>query len=253
MIILNELQGDCRVLTFNHEKETNPFSREMMLALINALKEAEKCEHTKSIVLFGGQDRSFSAGGDFSEVVRLGAFEEISNMLHLIVDLYAEVLKVTKPVVSAIDNYAIGMGFQIAVLTDYRIASPRVQFFMPELKNGIACTLGGVLLEYLLGRSIMMDICYNCEKLEIQQCKDWGIVNEITENCVLSRAIEMANKYGAYPNEAFRNTKRVNNERFIQYLESARAGTIEAHYRTLSNKKHIDYMESILEGKTKIQ
>ncbi|MCP4124687.1 MAG: enoyl-CoA hydratase/isomerase family protein [Bacteroidetes bacterium] len=246
MKILKEFRDDCQVLTFNHQKPTNPFSIEMMTDLIVALKEAESCEKTNSIVLYGGDNRSFSAGGDFSQVLKLGTFEDISAMLHIIIDLYAEILKVTKPIVSAIDNYAIGMGFQIALLTDYRIATPQSQFLMPELKNGIACTLGGVLLEYMVGRKLMMDICYNCEKLTIEQCEKWGIVNEIAKDGLIQEAIERAGYYGSFPNDAFRNTKYVNNLRFIDHLESVRELTIEAHFKTLSNKKHVKYMESVI-------
>lgn len=249
MTVKSDQHGDIRLLTFNHAKPTNPFSTEMMNDLITALDEAETDAGTRGIVLYGGEGRSFSAGGDFSEVIRLGGEKEISDLLNLVIDLYAAVLKVTKPVVAAVDNYAIGMGFQIALLCDYRVATKGARFIMPELKNGIACTLGGILLEVMTGRKRMMDICYSCDPLPIKKVRKWGIVNEIVKENPVPRALEMAGYYAGFPNEAFRNTKYVNNLRFLQAMENVRELTVEAHFKTLSSRKHVAYMESVLKGK----
>lgn len=246
MLVKYTDHGQCRMIIFDHPKPTNPFSREMMNDLSDVLAKTEEDNDITSIILYGGDGRSFSAGGDFAQVIRLGDWESVSSMLNLIVDLYANILAVTKPVVAAIDNHAIGMGFQIALLADYRISTNRARFGMPELKNGIACTLGGVILEFMLGRKAMMDICYDCLNLSAEQCSHLGIVNDITDKNLIEAAIAKAEFYGSYPNNAFRNTKRLNNRRFLDVLEGAREGTVEAHYLTLSGKGHIDYMKGIL-------
>lgn len=251
MSIIATDQDNIRLLTFNHEKPTNPFSFEMMRSLMEHMHETDRDDDVQAVVLYGGEGRSFSAGGDFKQVIEVGTRDEVTAMLHLIIDVYVSILSVNKPVIAAIDGHAIGFGFQIACLTDYRLATEASKFFMPELKNGIACTLGGVILEYMLGRKIMMDICYDCEKLDIHDCERWGLVNKLVQDDLLGQAYEKARQYGSYPNETFRSTKRVNNARFIAAMEGCRAGTIRAHWETISKRNHVAYMETILKRRPK--
>jgi len=90
-------------------------------------------------------------------------------------DLYCGILQVTKPTVAAIDGYAIGVGFQVALCCDWRIATPDTQLLMWELKHGCACTVGGYMLERLLGRAAMMDIIYGCQAVPV----DWAAAHKL--------------------------------------------------------------------------
>lgn len=246
-ILLQEQTDHVLVLTFNHSKPQNPFSDELQLALIETLRKAEIDDTVHAVVLYGGYDRSFSVGGDFKEAVELGDPELIGKALNQVVDLYVEILKFNKPLIAAIDNHAIGMGFQIAILADYRIATQNTIFLMPELKNGVACTLGGVMTEYLFGRLVMQEICYEGNKVSLQDCLHWKLINEVTvkEN-ILMVAVEKARQYGNFPHNAFRGTKRVNNKRFIDVLEQTRQDTIDVHIDVFISKEHRQHMETIL-------
>ena len=175
MILIKEIRDDVLVLTFNHEKPQNPFSDALQEAILHALAQAEKDDYVKAVVLYGGQDRSFSVGGDFKEIIDKSTYEVVSKALTQVVDFYISILKFSKPIIGAIDNYCIGMGFQVSLCTDYRVVSDRAKFIMPELKNGVACTLGGLMLEYLIGRMNMIPICFDGEKIPLEDCKRFGI------------------------------------------------------------------------------
>jgi carboxymethylproline synthase len=250
-ILLKERRENILLLTFNHEKSQNPFSEALQDAVMAAIEDAEKDDEVAAIVLYGGEGRSFSAGGDFKEAVEMGDPEVIAFALNKVVDLYVTILRSTKPVVAAIDKHAIGMGFQVAILADYRICTEHTAFIMPELKNGVACTLGCAMTEYLFGRFVMQEICYEGNKIPSGSLLHLKLVNEITDaGSLLSRAIEKAQQYGAYPSKAFRGTKRANNARYIQILEDVRQQTIDVHTDVFISKEHRTHMENIL-GKNK--
>jgi carboxymethylproline synthase len=247
MILKRQLIDQVMVLTFNHEKIQNPFSEELYNAVLLALNEGEKDDKISAFVLYGGEDRSFSAGGDFKEIIDFCTFERVKLALDNIIDFYIGILKINKPIIAAIDNYCIGMGFQVALCADYRIASDRAKFIMPELKNGVACTLGGLMLEHLVGRLQMIPICFDGNKIPLEDCKRLGIANEIhLAEDVLNAAVERAAYYGSFPTMAFRGTKRVNNNRFVQALESVRVDTSLVHYSVFESNQHRKHMENII-------
>lgn len=247
MILKKQLHDKVMVLTFNHEKIQNPFSEELYIAVIDALKEGEQDDKVEAFVLYGGDERSFSAGGDFKEIIEYCTFDRVKLALDNIIDFYISILKITKPVVAAVDNYCIGMGFQVALCTDYRVVSDRAKFIMPELKNGVACTLGGLMLEFLIGRLQMIPICFDGNKIPLNDCKRLGIANEIhLAEEVLKIAIERAAYYGSFPTMAFRGTKRVNNLRFVNALEQVREETSIVHFSVFQSNQHRKHMENII-------
>ncbi len=247
MILHTQTMENVRLITFNHPKPTNPFSDALQDAVMAALDHADSDDSVQAIVLYGGKDRSFSAGGDFGEVVDMCDYDIVAELLGKVVDFYIHILNTQKPVIAAIDNYAIGMGFQVALCTDARIASDRTKFKMPELKNGVACTLGGYMLDYCIGRFHTQTICYDCHTLDLSYCKSLGIVTDIVpEDQLLAAAIAKAQDYASYPTLAFQRTRASNNRRFIEVLEKARKATIEDHAAVFTSKQHQNYMHSIL-------
>jgi len=247
MIVIAEKIDEVKLLTFNHPKTTNPFSDALQDAVMENLDIADNEEDTKAIVIYGGKDRSFSAGGDFGEVVDMCDYDTVARLLGKVVDFYIHILKTKKPIIAAIDHHAIGMGFQVALCSDVRIASQRAKFRMPELKNGVACTLGGYMLDYCIGRFHNQMICYDCNTLDLEYCKMLGIISEIVaEDQLLLSAINKAKHYASYPALAFMRTRASNNRRFIEILEKARKDTIEDHAAVFMSKQHQNYMNAIL-------
>jgi enoyl-CoA hydratase/carnithine racemase len=121
---------------------------------------------------------------------------------------------------------------------------------MPELKNGVACTLGCAMTEYLFGRFIMQEICYGGNKIAMEKALHWKLVNEHADaHSLLQRAIEKAAEYAAFPSKAFQGTKHINNRRYIEILENARQDTVDVHTDVFMNREHKNHMENILKRK----
>lgn len=247
--LLFEVDDRVAKVTFNREKDTNAFSRTMTLELTQVCRllaeDAASAEpEVGALVLTGGVGRSFSVGGDFHDVSALEEETQIRSYLGEIIDLYIAILKIDVPVVAAIDRFAIGQGLQVALTTDWRVGSSKCQLQMPELKNGVACPLGSITLEFLLGRARMLELILDCGFLDAHTSRSYALLNQVVaREELLSAADVVARKLLAFPRTSFVATKRIQNRRFIEAIESVREGSSRAHVEAFSKrtgKKHFD-------------
>ncbi|MCE9572554.1 MAG: enoyl-CoA hydratase/isomerase family protein [Deltaproteobacteria bacterium] len=247
-LIHEELDGIVRV-QFNREKSTNAFSREMTLELTAVCKQlqadaASASRRIHALVLTGGTGRSFSVGGDFNDVSRLAEETQIRTYLGEIIDLYIAILEVDIPVIAAIDRYAIGQGLQVALMADWRIGAHSCQLQMPELKNGVACPLGAILLEVLLGRAKMQELVFDCEMIDAPAARAHGLLSQLAATDDLqAAALAMAKRLAAYPRTSYVATKRIQNQRFVAALEQVREPSSQAHVAAFLERtgaKHFD-------------
>jgi len=179
-----------------------------METLGSALIEADKEDSVEAIVITGGERRDFSAGGDFKEVSQMRTVNEVVSWIDRIIKLYTTILSVSKPVVGAISGYAIGVGFQVAMLCDLRVGSEKTEFIMWELQKGIACTLGGFMLKKCVGRCHMLDMVYGCGSVKADQAIRIGLLNQIAaEEDLIDESVNLAGKLADYPSVPFQYTK----------------------------------------------
>lgn len=244
---IQKIEGEILLIQLNHAKPQNPFSRKMNQELIDLASEIPNINSLKAVVITGGKDRSFSVGGDFNEVSQLREDEEVAALVEEIFDLYIALLNIKLPLIAAIDHYAIGQGLQVALMTDWKIASKRSVISMPELKNGVACPLGSMVLQHLLGCAKMLELVIDCPELNAQQAQNYCLVNEIVshEN-LIEIALNKAKQLGNYPAVPFRETKQINNHRFIDILENVRHSTVQAHVASFKNKSGSEHFQKIL-------
>jgi len=215
-IISQELKNGVLIIQLNASHYHNPFSMEMELAVIDCLYAADKNDEVKSVIITGGQERSFSVGGDFNEVSTFEGGPEVDEWIVRTVNMYVACLSLNKPTIAALDNFVIGIGFQLALCCDYRVATTETQLIMPELKNGIACVLGQYMLEKMLGRAQMLKIVLDCETIPLSECTNMGLLNAVYEQKdMMKEAIKMAQTLAHYPAVAFNVTKQKMNASFI--------------------------------------
>lgn len=243
-LCLTQVKNNWLWVQFDHAKETNPFSRKLTLAVTKLNAQIEKHESIAGVVYYGGAGRSFSSGGDFNDVSQLKTAEETELYISEIIDLYQSVLKINKPVISILDHYVIGQGLQVALMSDWRIASQNVKISMPELKNGVACPLGATILRELFGQARMLDDVIGCEMMNAEVAFKKGYFNALTtsEN-LLKDTGAMIERLMQYPVTPFRETKRIYTKNMIQALEDVRKQAAYAHIQTMfagSAQKHFD-------------
>ncbi|UVO30479.1 enoyl-CoA hydratase/isomerase family protein [Bradyrhizobium arachidis] len=229
-ILETEARGAVLVAQFNHANVSNPMSLELEKAIRSVCRETENNPAIRALVLTGGNDRSFCAGGDFTEVARLSGREAVERFIDGLIDFYSTILSVTKPTVAAVGGYAVGIGFQVALSCDWRVGSPETKLLMWELKHGLACTIGGYMLESFVGRAAMADIIYGCETIPISWAADRKLLHEVVKSAdLVDTAIARAQVLSEFPEITFRRTKESVNQRFIAGLRNIATDAKEAH------------------------
>ncbi|MCK1690456.1 enoyl-CoA hydratase/isomerase family protein [Bradyrhizobium sp. 145] len=229
-ILEMEVRDAILVARFNHANANNPMSRELEEAICSACRETEQNPAIRALVLTGGTERSFCAGGDFKEVAQLAGRRPVEAFIDRLIDFYSTLLNVTKPTVAAVGGYAVGIGFQIALSCDWRVGSPETKLLMWELKHGLACTIGAYMLETFVGRAAMADIIYGCESIPVSWAADHKLIHEVVDSKrLLDAAIARAQILSNFPDVTFRRTKETINQRFVAGLRNIAGSAKEAH------------------------
>ncbi|WP_439406502.1 enoyl-CoA hydratase/isomerase family protein [Bradyrhizobium sp. DASA03076] len=246
-ILETEAYGAVLVARFNHSNINNPMSVELENAIRATCKETEENSAIRALVLTGGNNRSFCAGGDFKEVAQISGRAAVESFIDRVVDFYCTILHVTKPTVAAIGGYAVGLGFQVALSCDWRVGSSETKLLMWELKHGLACTIGGYMLESFLGRAAMSDIIYRCEAIPVAWAADHKLLHEVVDSeGLVERAVARAQILSEFPETTFRRTKASLNQRLITGLRNIALDAKEAHVAAFASGAAEEHFNRVL-------
>ncbi|WP_439366151.1 enoyl-CoA hydratase/isomerase family protein [Bradyrhizobium sp. DASA03005] len=219
-ILQTETRGRVLVARFNHPNPHNPMNLALENAIRSICQEVEDDSAIGALVLTGGRQRSFCAGGDQKELAELSGYGWADSAIERVIDLYSAILRVTKPSVAAVDGYAIGTGLGIVLCCDWRVGSAGTKLLMRELKQGSACVIGAYMMETFVGRAAMSDIIYRCEAMPLSWALDHRLLHEIVDSphCE-EKAIARAQILSEYPEVSFRRTKQKVNQSVLAGLE----------------------------------
>ena len=151
-----------------------------------------------------------------------------------------------KPIVCSIQGFAVGAGFQVAVLADFRIASESAQFAMTEINIGIPCITGSALLWPILGRARTLDLIQTGRFLGAQEAFDWGIVTEVVSEDPSDQALELARTLAQKPPTALRLNKKWINELTEDVYQRGIAFAKAAHSEAYGSGEAAEHMQRFL-------
>ena len=119
-----------------------------------------------------------------------------------------------KPLIGAVEGYALAGGMEIAIACDLLVANDKAQFGIPEVKRSLVAAAGGLLtLPSIIGKRMAMELALTGDFISAQRAYEMGFVNRITEGAALDAALELAAKVAANGPLALIATKRIINER----------------------------------------
>jgi carboxymethylproline synthase len=246
-VLRKSISESTMIAELNREIETNPMSFEMAEAIIAACKEADASDNVKTLILTGGQGRSFCAGGDFNEAIGLNSPEAVEDWIDRWISLYVAVLNVRKPTIAAMNGYAIGLGFQLALMCDWRIATKQTKLIMWELKHGIACTLGTYILEKIATRLAALHLVYGCDTVSVEWAMQERLFNEVVDaGDLMTAAVRRAEQFASYPSVPFQRTKAYANHSFIAGLREAASASKEAHAASFAANSAMKHFSKVL-------
>jgi len=178
-LVLVETSDRIRTLTVNRPKKLNALNSEVMSALARALDETRADEAVGVVVITGAGEKAFIAGADIGELAKLSPLEGREHALKGQAVL-AKLETLGKPVIAAVNGYALGGGCELALACTIRIAAENARFGQPEVKLGILPGYGGSQrLARLVGKGRAMQLCLTAEQIDAAEAYRIGLVNKV--------------------------------------------------------------------------
>ena len=187
--ILYEKKGAVAYVTLNRPKVLNALNTKTWEDLRTAFEAARDDEEVRGVILTGAGDKAFIAGADINELAHLTVVEgEESSSFGQAVLNFVENLG--KPVIAAINGFALGGGCETAMACTIRIASETAKFGQPEVKLGVLPGGGGTQrLPRLVGKGRALQLILTGEMISAQEAYRIGLVNEVVPAAnVITRA-----------------------------------------------------------------
>lgn len=167
------------VLTLNRPGALNAMNTRMMTELLNLFREQAYNDRLRCMVLTGAGDRSFSTGGDLKE--RNGmSNDQWRQQHHLIEDMFEAMWNFPVPMIAAVEGFAYAGGCELALGTDFIIASETAEFAVKEITRGIMPGGGGIhRLARTIGVRRASEMIYTGCAIKADQACEWGLVNRV--------------------------------------------------------------------------
>jgi len=195
--VLLDLHDSVALVTLNRPAKLNAVTPETSAALERLAAWANDDDAVRVVVLTGAGERAFSAGSDIRTLDSYATPWDFRNRRD-----YCDALRdVRKPVIAAINGYALGGGLETALTCDIRIASTTATFAAPEIKLG---WIGGGGMSALLAQSIGASnaalMTMTGDPIDARRALAWGLVSELLEPAeLLPRALELAATIASRP------------------------------------------------------
>jgi enoyl-CoA hydratase len=190
--ILVEEANETAIVTINRPKKLNALNKETILELSNAFKALEENSIKKVIILTGSGDKSFVAGADISEFAHFSV-ENGGKLARKGQEMLFDLIEnLSKPVIAAINGFALGGGLELAMSCHFRIASDNAKMGLPEVSLGVIPGYGGTQrLPQLVGKGKAMEMIMSAAMISAEEAKDCGLVNHVTSQ---EELLGLANK-----------------------------------------------------------
>ena len=178
--LLTSLENGIFTITINRPDKLNALSKEVLTDLNKALDEVNSNAEIKSVIITGAGPKAFVAGADISEFGSLNKTEAMA-LAKRGQDTFARIENSAKPIVAAVNGFALGGGCELAMSCHFRIASENAKFGQPEVNLGLIPGYGGTQrLVQLIGKGKAMELLMSAAMVDANEAKQLGLVNHVT-------------------------------------------------------------------------
>ena len=184
--LLVEQKGPICFITINRPNQLNALNKITIEELNTALTAANNDTATGAIILTGAGEKAFVAGADIKEFADFSVEKgkELSAVGHKI--LFDFIENLNKPVIAAINGFALGGGLELAMSSHIRIASDNAKMGLPEVSLGVIPGYGGTQrLAQLVGRGKAMELVTTAGMISAEEALKWGLVNHVVPQAEL--------------------------------------------------------------------
>ena len=194
--ILVEKNNALGKVTINRPKKLNALNSETIYELSKAFEVLEADEDVKIIILTGSGEKAFVAGADISEFANFSVDEGGALARKGQEMLFDYIESLSKPVIAAVNGFALGGGLELAMACHFRIASDNAKMGLPEVSLGVIPGYGGTQrLPQLVGKGKAMELIMTGGMISAEDALNCGLVNHVaTQEALLPLAEKIASK-----------------------------------------------------------
>jgi enoyl-CoA hydratase len=177
--LLTEKSDGIALLTINRPKALNALNSEVLSELANVLLDLELDDEVKVVILTGAGEKAFVAGADIAEMTEMAPSEAVEFSRNgQQVMLFIE--RMRKPVIAAVNGFALGGGLELALACDFIYASERAKLGLPEVTLGIMPGFSGTQsLTRAIGPKRASEMVFSGKMFSAQKLLAWGLINEV--------------------------------------------------------------------------
>jgi enoyl-CoA hydratase len=178
---LTRADDGIAVITINRPDKLNALNAATVRRLDDVLREAHADPAIRALILTGAGEKAFVAGADIAELARMGPVDGV-QVSRAGQATFRFLERMPKPVIAAVNGFALGGGLELALACHIRIASSRAKFGLPEVKLGIIPGYGGTIrLARLVGRGRALELILTGDMIDAAEAHRIGLVNRVEE------------------------------------------------------------------------
>lgn len=190
--IITEQKGQICWITINRPSQLNALNKETIKELRLALDAANEDPNTGVVILTGAGEKAFVAGADIKEFADFDTVQGQELAARGQELLFDFIEKMYKPVIAAVNGFALGGGLELAMACHIRIASENAKMGLPEVSLGLIPGYGGTQrLPQLVGRGKANEMVFTAGMITAEEALKWRLVNDV---CTLEELHEKAEK-----------------------------------------------------------
>jgi enoyl-CoA hydratase len=194
--ILVEQQGQIARITINRPQQLNALNKSTISELNLCLSEMNASPSTRVVIITGSGEKAFVAGADIKEFADFTVEEGQKLAAVGQESLFTYIENMSKPVIAAINGFALGGGLELAMSSHIRVASTNARMGLPEVSLGVIPGYGGTQrLAQLVGKGKANEMVFTAGMINATDALKWGLVNYVEEpQDLLNKAEEIATK-----------------------------------------------------------
>jgi enoyl-CoA hydratase len=241
LLVTRSDDGHVVTVTLNRPDQMNAMNTAMGEDLLAAFDGFQHDRDARAVVFTGAGDRAFCAGGDLKE--RNEMTDATWRAQHVIFEQAAfRVLRCPIPVIAAVEGFALAGGCELAILSDFIVASETAVFGVPETTLGIFPGIGGTqLLPRILGAPLAKELIFTGRRMKADEAKAAGLINHLVPaGTARAKATEIAGTIARNGPLAVRQAKKAIAYGSETDLETAMILAIEAYNATVVTEDRLE-------------
>jgi enoyl-CoA hydratase len=247
--VLYEVADGVATITINRAAKYNALNQTVRAALHDFFKQAEADDAVRVIVLTGAGEKAFAAGADITGFPGRDS-KEVREPAKQGQDLSVFIEAIGKPVIAAVNGFALGGGCELAMACDIRYASANARFGQPEILLGIIPGYGGtVRLPRLVGLGNAKELVFTGDQIKAEEAYRMGLVNKVFESIeALHEGVkELTAKLVEKPGVAIKLAKQSLNNSWQQSLRDNLAFELDVFCQTFDTEDKEEGVAAFLE------